>query len=126
MALDIHTLMQDADHNDVRPGHTIEQHMRANGIPAIASANVVASPAHFRVCRNSVDGRVDKADVGVSLSVTLTLDRVVPNLFDVGLRTRRKDEAHAGWLPPSPTFALRSNKGLEVKRSGRSAGFTLI
>ncbi len=95
MALHVHPLMQDADHNDGRSGHTIRQEMRPDRIPPITrAANIITTPSKPGIGRYSLGGRLDESSIVLSLSLSPLLGRVIPDFAEVRLRARRDDDTH--------------------------------
>lgn len=120
MALDVHTLVQNAHHIDARVGRAVEDDVRAAWIFPIARADGICGPTEARTRREKLQRGLNPPDVPLSLVRAPAADGVVPDVGKVGRRTRRENERQLLRFGP---FAL--DEGVEIEGLRGAASFAL-
>src|ERR1700730_16020102 len=84
MTVEIHALMQNACNVDLPFKHAEKENVRANGIPTVADANVVARPTPVWCASDHLNALVQKANVAICLLLVPPLSSVIPYFLDIG------------------------------------------
>jgi len=89
MPSEIHALMQYAHDIDARRSHSIEDHVRFDGMSVIARADCFAGAVTPWVFRNLLDASPESAKVFLRLIFSPVFGTIIPNCLEIGLGARR-------------------------------------
>ena len=81
MLIDVHALVQHADHDDEFPGDAVVDGVRPYGMSAVPGPNLIAPVTNQGVVRDTLDGALKCADLSLGLVGVPPVAGVVPDLF---------------------------------------------